>query len=136
MPKICEPAPPSIPVYTSPTNLGLYFGGLLTDTRIFFYWGQSFPSGSSAEMLPFGESQEIYVNGVRLGLSNGRNIYPLDIRCMDERGTPIQPTTPPDGDRNCYCSPDSCRVDCATSPDGFCCIDHAVTDRLLQVLNQ
>lgn len=32
------------------------------------------------------------------------------------------------------CSTDSCRVDCATSPDGFCCIDHSLTDRLLQVL--
>ena len=32
------------------------------------------------------------------------------------------------------CSTDSCRVDCATAPDGFCCIDHAVTNRLLQTL--
>ena len=32
------------------------------------------------------------------------------------------------------CTPDSCRVDCATAPDGFCCIDHAVTNRLLQTL--
>jgi len=36
--------------------------------------------------------------------------------------------------RNCKCSDDSCRVDCATAPDGFCCIDHAVTNRLLQTL--
>ena len=35
---------------------------------------------------------------------------------------------------NCRCTPDSCRVDCATAPDGFCCIDHAVTNRLLQTL--
>ena len=35
---------------------------------------------------------------------------------------------------DCYCSDDSCRVDCATAPDGFCCIDHAVTNRLLQTL--
>ena len=34
---------------------------------------------------------------------------------------------------NCICSADSCRVDCATSPNGFCCIDHSVTNRLLQV---
>ena len=32
------------------------------------------------------------------------------------------------------CSSDSCRIDCGSSPDGFCCIDHAVTNRLLQVL--
>ena len=32
------------------------------------------------------------------------------------------------------CSYDSCRVDCASQPDGFCCIDHSKTDRLLQVL--
>ena len=32
------------------------------------------------------------------------------------------------------CSQDSCRVDCAIAPDGFCCIDHLLTDRLLQVL--
>ena len=35
---------------------------------------------------------------------------------------------------NCRCSEDSCRVDCATAPDGFCCIDHSLTNRLLQVL--
>lgn len=35
---------------------------------------------------------------------------------------------------NCRCSDDSCRVDCESSPDGFCCIDHSLTDRLLQVL--
>ena len=32
------------------------------------------------------------------------------------------------------CTPDYCRVDCAGAPDGFCCIDHAVTNRLLQTL--
>ncbi len=32
------------------------------------------------------------------------------------------------------CSIDSCRIDCDTAPDGFCCIDHSFTDRLLQVL--
>lgn len=39
--------------------------------------------------------------------------------------------------RNCgfKCTEDSCRVDCATSPDGFCCIDHSVTNRLLQVFS-
>ena len=35
---------------------------------------------------------------------------------------------------NCRCSNDSCRVDCSSAPDGFCCIDHSLTDRLLQVL--
>lgn len=35
---------------------------------------------------------------------------------------------------NCRCTPDSCRVDCATAPDGFCCIDHSLTNRLLQTL--
>ncbi len=35
---------------------------------------------------------------------------------------------------NCRCSDDSCRVDCAAAPDGFCCVDHSVTNRLLQVL--
>jgi hypothetical protein len=35
---------------------------------------------------------------------------------------------------NCRCSEDSCRVNCAIAPDGFCCIDHSLTDRLLQVL--
>ena len=34
----------------------------------------------------------------------------------------------------CGCPPDSCRVDCATAPDGFCCIDHSLTNRLLQTL--
>ena len=32
------------------------------------------------------------------------------------------------------CSFDSCRVDCATSPDSFCCIDHSLSNRLLQVI--
>ena len=32
------------------------------------------------------------------------------------------------------CSDDSCRIDCASDPDGFCCIDHSLTDRLLQQL--
>ena len=32
------------------------------------------------------------------------------------------------------CSSDSCRVDCAGQPDGFCCIDHSVTNRMLQVI--
>lgn len=35
---------------------------------------------------------------------------------------------------NCRCSDDSCRVDCITQPDGFCCVDHSVTNRLIQVL--
>lgn len=35
---------------------------------------------------------------------------------------------------NCRCTPDSCRVDCAGAPDGFCCIDHALTNRLLLTL--
>lgn len=35
---------------------------------------------------------------------------------------------------NCRCSDDSCRVDCAGAPDGFCCIDHSLTNRLLQTL--
>jgi len=32
------------------------------------------------------------------------------------------------------CTSDSCRVDCAGQPDGFCCIDHSLSNRLLQVL--
>lgn len=40
----------------------------------------------------------------------------------------------PESAQICRCSDDSCRVDCVTSPDGFCCIDHSLTDRLLQVL--
>ena len=35
---------------------------------------------------------------------------------------------------NCRCTDDSCRVDCAGAPDGFCCIDHSVTNTLLQVI--
>lgn len=35
---------------------------------------------------------------------------------------------------NCRCTSDSCRVDCANAPDGFCCIDHSFTDRLLQII--
>ena len=35
---------------------------------------------------------------------------------------------------NCRCTNDSCQIDCATSPNGFCCIPHSVTNRLLQVL--
>jgi hypothetical protein len=27
-----------------------------------------------------------------------------------------------------------CKIDCSTAPDGFCCIDHSLTDRLLQQL--
>ena len=133
MPKICEPQPTSEPVYISPTGSKLNFGGLLTDTRI-FYTSKEFPSGSSAEMRPFQRSQDIFVNGERLGLSNGLNIYPLDIRCIDARGTPVQPVTPPPSPRKCWCSNDSCKVDCATAPDGFCCIDHSLTNQLLQTL--
>lgn len=47
-------------------------------------------------------------------------------------GLPDSPDNPPS--TNCYCSNDSCRVDCASSPNGFCCIDHSVPNRLLQVL--
>jgi hypothetical protein len=32
------------------------------------------------------------------------------------------------------CSSNSCRIDCISSPDGFCCIDHALTNTLLQVI--
>lgn len=32
------------------------------------------------------------------------------------------------------CTNDSCGIVCASSPYGFCCIDHSVTNRLLQVL--
>lgn len=32
------------------------------------------------------------------------------------------------------CDPDSCKVDCPNIEDGFCCINHSLTDRLLQVL--
>lgn len=35
---------------------------------------------------------------------------------------------------NCRCSPDSCRIDCEGEPDGFCCIDHAFTDSLIDIL--
>jgi|GEM_PF-2593606 len=35
---------------------------------------------------------------------------------------------------NCRCSSDSCRVNCAGAPDGFCCVDHTFTNQLLQVL--
>ncbi|WP_055074416.1 hypothetical protein [Pseudanabaena sp. 'Roaring Creek'] len=34
----------------------------------------------------------------------------------------------------CGCSYDSCQVNCASDPDGFCCIEHSTTNRLLQVL--
>jgi hypothetical protein len=34
----------------------------------------------------------------------------------------------------CSCELNQCRIDCPSSPDGFCCIDHALTDRLLQTL--
>jgi hypothetical protein len=34
----------------------------------------------------------------------------------------------------CGCSETSCRVDCASAPDGFCCIDNSLTDRLLQII--
>lgn len=34
----------------------------------------------------------------------------------------------------CSCSADSCRVECATSSDGFCCIKHSKTDQLLSIL--
>ena len=47
-------------------------------------------------------------------------------RKLDNCGDP--PST------NCRCSDDSCRVDCAAAPDGFCCIDNSFTDRLLQQL--
>ncbi len=35
---------------------------------------------------------------------------------------------------NPRCSNDSCRVDCVGQPDGFCCIDHSVTNTLLTIL--
>ena len=35
---------------------------------------------------------------------------------------------------NCRCSQDSCRIECVGSTDGFCCIDHSLSNRLLQVL--
>jgi hypothetical protein len=35
----------------------------------------------------------------------------------------------------CECPPNSCQVDCPNTPDGFCCIPHSLTDRLLQVLH-
>lgn len=38
-----------------------------------------------------------------------------------------------ENETNCRCSNDSCRIDCSTSPHGFCCIDHSVTNRLLQI---
>jgi len=32
------------------------------------------------------------------------------------------------------CPPNSCRIDCASAPNGFCCIDNSFTDRLLQII--
>jgi hypothetical protein len=40
-----------------------------------------------------------------------------------------------DGKMSAKCTPDSCRVDCATALDGFCCIDHSLTNRLGEVLS-
>ena len=51
---------------------------------------------------------------------------PTNVNVIDTGGDP-----PP---TNCRCTPDSCRVDCASAPDGFCCIDNSFTDRLLQII--
>lgn len=81
----------------------------------------------------------IYFNGVYRTYIFPKSIFP-NIPCyraeiyrvqrkdgqLDDCGDP--PST------NCRCSDDSCRVDCATAPDGFCCIDNSFTDRLLQII--
>jgi hypothetical protein len=35
----------------------------------------------------------------------------------------------------CGCKSDECKVDCANSPDGFCCIPHSLTNALLNILS-
>jgi hypothetical protein len=57
----------------------------------------------------------------------GRIAYIERVDSLADTGGDPPPT-------NCRCTLDSCRVDCVGQPNGFCCIDHSITNRLLQVL--
>ena len=86
----CEAA--LVPNTYNTANASVSFSCLLTDGRIFPVG--SFPPGATAELRPFGTppSKDIWVNGVRMGLSNGINVYPLDIRAIDNLLNPITPS--------------------------------------------
>jgi hypothetical protein len=70
----------------------------------------------------------------------GRNIdffyyTSINWRIIKSKSKPAASLTPyADLLGECECPPDTCQVDCQSAPSGFCCIPHALTDRLLQVL--
>jgi hypothetical protein len=53
-------------------------------------------------------------------------------RLISVLGSPNNCGDPPGG---CRCSDDSCRVDCSTAPDGFCCIDHKIANAIASLLS-
>ena len=155
MPKICDP--PNFeggqcPVrYTIACRVRQFENGSLINTANFFHSNSNIYFGAISSISPAVKAAGDSVNGFK-------------VACRDSLGNPIIREIPsgfstytgllvvvvdnisvqrtdglvddcgsPQGD-NCRCSDDSCRVDCAGLPDGFCCIDHSLTDRLLDVL--
>ena len=81
-------------------------------------------------------TERVTVSGLKgiwdLGGGRETTIKIANIVLVRESGLPDDCGDPPP--INCRCTPDSCRVDCVSAPDGFCCIDHSLTNRLLQTL--
>ena len=79
-------------VFNSPT--GTKFFSNLTDGRIKFPVSGAtyYPSGTTAEIRPFGGGFfDAYINGTRMGLSNGFNIGVLNIYGENLAGNPVPP---------------------------------------------
>lgn len=74
-------------------------------------------SGSGTAFIPFRFGETPALLEIKIGRVDAQ---------LDLGGDP-----PP---KNCRCTDDSCRVDCSSAPDGFCCIDHSLTNRLLQII--
>lgn len=132
MGKICEEQPiqsgASIDVlYNVSIVYERYFGasGFVTQVNTFGYLGNITYTRNDGAVQIY--SKGILVNA--FGVERRGFIFTrVDIVRAD--GMPELPPPP-----ICRCSEDSCRVDCPNAPDGFCCIDHSLTNRLLQVIN-
>ena len=151
MPKICDP-----PTYPTGQCLGLYIWGVQTIIysedgsiisnktdgensygdygKILGYKVRRYNTSGSytrfQTIVDTSHGQYIMGDGVALTTSTVTIARLINLRLYS--GAPDRCGDPINGE--CRCSADSCRVNCANAADGFCCIDHSITDRLLQVL--
>lgn len=136
MGKICDPPP-----FTGGQSEGVVYD-VMVSWESYPTWARIAPYrdvtviGPVYAIEPF--ENEDSANGVRIRSSGGVNRIAGNVNysrnyqayLIRADGQPDTGGDPPSA--NCRCSDDSCRVDCAGAPDGFCCIDHSFTDALLQ----